>query len=121
MPDVTLRETPCGTRFMRKRRLVSRVQHEDPMASMANLFDAMLLLAVGLFIMALSSYGLGGLLTKKDFSLVTNHGKNNETIVTKHGSQITTLKRTNSSVTGVGQRVGSIFNVNGDLVYVPGQ
>ena len=121
MPGIAVRETPCKTRFMRKRRLVSRAQHEDPMASMANLFDLMLLLAVGLFIMALSSYGLGGLLTQKNFSLVTNPGTKDQQIVTKNGSQITTLKATSNAVTGVGKRVGSIFSVNGDLVYVPGQ
>ncbi len=121
MSDTTARDPACDMRFMRKRRLVSRAQHEDPMASMANLFDLMLLLAVGLFIMALSSYGLGGLLTQKDFSLVTNPGTQNERIVTKNGSTITTLKPTSNSVTGVGKRVGSIFSVNGNLVYVPGQ
>jgi hypothetical protein len=121
MSDTTARDPACDMRFMRKRRLVSRAQHEDPMASMANLFDLMLLLAVGLFIMALSSYGLGGLLTQKNFSLVTNPGTKNEKIIIKNGANIQKLTQTKNSVTGVGVPVGTLYKLtDGSVVYVPG-
>jgi hypothetical protein len=88
---------------------------------MANLFDLMLLLAVGLFITALSSYGLSGLLTQKNFSVVTNPGTKNENIVIKNGAQIQTLKRTNNQKTGTGIAVGTLYKLtDGSVVLVPG-
>lgn len=92
------------------------------MATMGNyLFDVALVLGVGLFIMALSSFGLSDLLSTHDLTLVKNPGKRNMTIITRKDGQITSYANTGEPVEGQGDVVGRIYRLSdGQLVYVPG-
>ena len=92
------------------------------MASMGNLFDIAILLAVGMLIMALSSFGLGDLLTKNNVTIAVNPGQKDMQIVTRQAGQITKLTPSGSNASGVGQFVGGIYRLqNGQFVYVQGQ
>jgi len=106
--------------FMRRRRLLSTVHHEDPMATMGNLFDIAILMGVGLLIMALSSFGLSDLLSNADTTIVKNPGKSNMEIVTRKGGKITRLKQTGQQSEGPGTAVGTVYRLqSGEMVWVP--
>jgi hypothetical protein len=106
--------------FMRRRRLLHSIHHEDPMATMGNLFDIAILLGVGLLIMALSSYGLSDLLSNADTTLVKNPGKPNMEIITRKGGKITRLKQTGKQTEGPGTPVGTVYQLqSGEMIWVP--
>lgn len=111
---------PPTTKFMRRRHLLHPIHHEDPMATMGNLFDIAILMGVGLLIMALSSFGLGDLLSKSDTTIVKNPGKQNMEIITRRGGKITRLKQTGTQAEGPGVAVGTVYKLqSGEMVWVP--
>jgi hypothetical protein len=106
--------------FMRRRRLLGTMHHEDPMATMGNLFDIAILMGVGLLIMALSSFGLSDLLSNTDTTIVKNPGKSNMEIVTRKGGKITRLQQTGQQSEGPGTPVGTVYRLqSGEMVWVP--
>ena len=120
--DETVREPERSQRsFMRRRHLLNPVHHEDPMATMGNLFDIAILMGVGLLIMALSSFGLSDLLSTDDTTIVKNPGKSNMEITTRQGGKITRLKQTGNKSEGPGTPVGTVYRLqSGEMVWVPG-
>lgn len=115
-------EMGSSLNFMRRRRMLNPTQHEGPMATMGNyLFDVALVLGVGLFIMALSSFGLSDVLSKHDMTIVKNPGKRNMTILTRKNGQVYTYTNTGQAASGQGDIVGKIYRLqDGKLIYVPG-
>jgi hypothetical protein len=106
--------------FMKRRRLLHPIHHEDPMSTMGNLFDIAILMGVGLLIMALSSFGLSDLLSNADTTIVKNPGKSNMEIVTRKGGKITRLKQTGQQTEGPGTPVGTVYRLqSGEMVWVP--
>ena len=121
MSDETGR-APGGPRqpFMRRKRLLNPVHHEDPMATMGNLFDIAILMGVGLLIMALSSFGLRDLLSNADTTIVKNPGKPDMEIITRKGGKITRLQQTGQQAEGPGTPVGTVYRLqSGEMVWVP--
>lgn len=106
-----------GLTFMRQRAGLRRSQGEDPMAMLANLFDVAILIGVGLLIFALSSFGLGDLLSKDDFTMVTNPGKDNQQIIQKTAGNIKVLSATHDTASGTGVPVGTVYRLQ-DGTYV---
>jgi hypothetical protein len=95
--------------------------HEDPMASMGNLFDVAILIGVGFMIVALSGFGLKELISNKDVTIVKNPGTAQMEIITKENGQIKTLKQTPQQAQGTGRAVGTVFELSdGRMVWVPG-
>lgn len=122
MPDIEIQRQagPSPLLFMRSKRLLSPTHHEDPMASMANLFDVAILMGVGLLIMALSSFGLRDLLSNNDMTIVKNPGKQDMQIISRQNGQITTLGRTGDTATGSGVPVGTVYKLtDGQMIWVP--
>ena len=106
--------------FQRRRRLLHPIHHEDPMATMGNLFDIAILMGVGLLIMALSSFGLRDLLSNADTTIVKNPGKPDMEIVTRKGGKITRLQQTGQQAEGPGTPVGTVYRLqSGEMVWVP--
>ena len=106
--------------FMRRRHLLNPVHHEDPMATMGNLFDIAILMGVGLLIFALSSFGLGDLLSNADTTIVKNPGKPDMSIITRKGGKITKLQQTGQQTEGPGTPVGTVYRLqSGEMVWVP--
>jgi len=106
--------------FMRRRRLLQPIHHEDPMATMGNLFDIAILMGVGLLIFALSSFGLGDLLSNTDTTIVKNPGKPDMSIITRKGGKITRLQQTGQQTEGPGTPVGTVYRLQtGEMIWVP--
>jgi hypothetical protein len=105
---------------MRRRRLLNPIHHEDPMATMGNLFDVAILMGVGLLIFALTSFGLGDLLSNADTTIVKNPGKPDMSIITRKGGKITRLQQTGQTSEGPGTPVGTVYRLqSGEMVWVP--
>jgi len=106
--------------FMKRRRMLGSSQDEDPMASMGNLFDIAILMGVGLLIMAMTSFGLGDLMSNKDTTIVKNPGKPNMEIITRKGGKITRLQQTGQQAEGQGMPVGTVYRLQtGEMVWMP--
>jgi hypothetical protein len=92
----------------------------DPLAGIVNLFDLGIVLAVAFLLAALQSVNLTDLLTKQNVTVVRTDASG-KTLITKEGDQIKTVRLSNKTVTGSGQRVGEVFRLSdGRLVYVQG-
>jgi hypothetical protein len=105
---------------LKRRRLLNPIHHEDPMATMGNLFDIAILMGVGLLIMALSSFGLRDLLSNADTTIVKNPGKPDMEIITRKGGKITRLQQTGQQAEGPGTPVGTVYRLqSGEMVWVP--
>ena len=90
----------------------------DPLDGLVNMFDVGLVLAVAFLLAALQSVNLTDLLTKKDVTVIQRTSAG-QTIVTKRGEKIRTLKLTDRQAVGSGERVGSVYRLpDGRLVYV---
>jgi hypothetical protein len=92
----------------------------DPLDGLVNLFDLGIVLAVAFLLAALQSVNLTDLLTRQNVTVVRTDASG-KTLITKQGDQIKTVRLSNKTVTGSGQRVGEVFRLSdGRLVYVQG-
>lgn len=122
MLDDETGRTPAAPQrsFMQRRHLLHPIHHEDPMATMGNLFDIAILMGVGLLIFALSSFGLGDLLSNTDTTIVKNPGKPDMSIITRKGGKITRLQQTGNQTEGPGTPVGTVYRLqSGEMIWVP--
>ena len=60
----------------------------NPLASMANLFDVAMVFAVALMVALVSFLQLPALLQDKDYTVITNPGKEDMEIIVKEGEEI---------------------------------
>jgi hypothetical protein len=92
----------------------------DPLDGLVNLFDLGIVLAVAFLLAALQSVNLTDLLTRQNVTVVRTDASG-KTLITKEGDQIKTVRLSNKTVTGSGERVGEVFRLSdGRLVYVQG-
>jgi hypothetical protein len=94
---------------------------EDPLAGVANLFDASIVFIVGLMITLFSVYNMGDLLAGEgEVTLVKTDARGMQEIVVKKGETITAYKLSGKTGTGNGERLGSAYRLaNGQIIYVP--
>ena len=109
---------------MRKRKnsFLNQIPEDDPIASVANLFDVAMVFAVALMVALVSRFSMTEMFTREDFTMVKNPGKENMEIITKKGEEITRYKSGNStnSEGNKGKRVGIAYELeNGEIIYVP--
>ena len=109
---------------MRKRKnsFLNQIPEDDPIASVANLFDVAMVFAVALMVALVSRVSMTEMFTREDFTMVKNPGKENMEIITKKGEEITRYKSGNStnSEGNKGKRVGIAYELeNGEIIYVP--
>jgi hypothetical protein len=93
----------------------------DPLDGLVNLFDLGIVLAVAFLLAALQSVNLTDLLTKTNVTVLrTDAG--GQTVIVKEGDTVKTVKLSNQTVTGTGQRLGEVYRLSdGRLVYVKGK
>ena len=94
----------------------------DPMATVSNLFDVAMVFAVALMVALVTRFNMQEMLSKEDFSIVKNPGKENMEIITKKGQRIDTYKASEneSSDKTKGKRVGTAYQLeNGEIIYIP--
>ncbi|MDX6679440.1 MAG: hypothetical protein QOE31_3492 [Solirubrobacteraceae bacterium] len=93
----------------------------DPLDGLVNLFDLGIVLAVAFLLAALQSVNLTDLLTKTNVTVLRTDASG-QTIIVKEGDQVKTVKLSDKTVTGTGQRLGAVYKLSdGRLVYVQGK
>jgi hypothetical protein len=96
-------------------------EYDDPMSSVANLFDVAMLFALGFMVMLLTYLSIPEVLTQTDMVIVKNPGQQNMEVIVKSGEQIEKLDMSNATVeleiVGV---VGTIYETkDGGMIYAP--
>jgi hypothetical protein len=98
-----------------------RQANDDPLSTVANLFDISMVFAVALLLALFSAVMVPELVTSSDeLTIVKNPGRPDMEIIMKKGVKIDRYRATNQEVTGRGQRLGVAYRLpTGDVVYVP--
>ncbi len=106
-----------------RRNILRREEDTDPMSVVSNLFDVAMVFAVALMVALVTRYNMTEMLSKEDFTVVKNPGKDNMEIITKEGDKINryTPSEDQSQQDGRrGKRVGIAYELeNGEIIYVP--
>lgn len=95
---------------------------DDPMGSVANLFDVAMVFAVALMVALVTRLGMTEILGSEDFTMIKNPGKDNMEIITREGQEIKryTPAEDQQSSGSRGRRVGVAYQLeNGEIIYVP--
>ncbi len=94
---------------------------EDPLAGVANLFDASIVFIVGLMITLFSVYNMGDLMSGEgSVTMVKTDESGMQEIIVKEGETITAYRVTGEEGTGDGERLGSAYRLaDGQIIYVP--
>lgn len=99
------------------------MEDDDPMSVMGNIFDVAMVFAVALMVALVTRYNMTEMLSKEDFTMVKNPGKENMEIITKEGTKInkyTPSQDQSSSSKKKGKRVGVAYELeNGEIIYLP--
>ncbi|MGM9846570.1 MAG: DUF2149 domain-containing protein [Muribaculaceae bacterium] len=107
---------------MRRRRLLLD-DDSDPMSVVSNLFDVAMVFAVALMVALVTRYNMTEMLSKEDFTMVKNPGKENMEIITKEGEKIsryTPSENQDAKNSKLGKKVGIAYQLeNGEIIYVP--
>ncbi len=113
------RITP-NSKSQRYKQLLGAVD-EDPLATVANLFDVAMVFAVALILAMFTALSVPELLTSKDdITIIKNPGKDNMEIITKQGVKIDHYQISEEEIGGNGQRLGVAYQLpSGEVVYVP--
>jgi hypothetical protein len=98
-----------------------RRRDEDPMSSVANLFDVAMVFALGLMVMILLYLSIPEVLTQTDMTIVKNPGQQNMEVIVKSGERIEKLDMMNETVqTEIVSEMGRIYRTEGGgMIYVP--
>jgi len=94
---------------------------EDPLAGVANLFDASIVFIVGLMITLFSVYSMGDLMSgESEVTMVKTDANGQQEIIVKKGQTVKAYKLSGPTGTGNGERLGSAYRLaNGQIIYVP--
>ncbi|NIB38891.1 DUF2149 domain-containing protein [Pseudomaricurvus alkylphenolicus] len=110
---------------MKRRKNPGLQEHfdNDPMASVASLFDIAMVFSVALMAAIVSYLDIEDLLFSEQFTVVKNPGESNMEIITRKDGQILRYQATeNASGTsqGNGKRVGTAYQLeSGEIIYLP--
>lgn len=105
-----------------KRNLLKKEEDSDPISVVSNLFDVAMVFAVALMVALVTRYNMTEMLSKEDFTMVKNPGKENMEIITKEGEKINRYTPSeNQQQSGIrGKKVGIAYELeNGEIIYVP--
>lgn len=94
---------------------------EDPLSSVANLFDVSIVFIVGLMITLFSVYNMGDLVdSQSEVTMVKSNAQGQREIIVKKGQTITAYKMTGKTTKGNGERLGTAYRLaDGQIIYVP--
>ncbi len=105
-----------------RRNLLKKEEDSDPISVVSNLFDVAMVFAVALMVALVTRYNMTEMLSKEDFTMVKNPGKENMEIITKEGEKINryTPSADQSKSGKKGKKVGIAYELdNGEIIYVP--
>lgn len=108
----------------RKRRMESMtsVHREDPLAGVANLFDASIIFAVGIMIALIQAFSLTQMLDpNSEFTIVKKDAATGQIeVIEKKQKEIKVKKMSADEKSGAGLRLGVAYQLpDGSVVYVP--
>ena len=108
---------------MKYLRRTETVQHHDmdPLAGVANLFDASIVLIVSMMIALFMSYNMLEMMDEKSEVTITKKNEQGEIeVITKQGKEVKVQKVTDQKLSGEGMRLGTAYQLSdGRVVYVP--
>lgn len=105
-----------------RRNLLKKEEDSDPISVVSNLFDVAMVFAVALMVALVTRYNMTEMLSKEDFTMVKNPGKENMEIITKEGEKINRyIPSEDQQKSGKrGKKVGIAYELdNGEIIYVP--
>lgn len=113
-------ERRADQRHTRHRRLLDGMD-DDPLSSVANLFDVAMVFAVALILAMFTALSVPELLTSTDdIAIVKNAGRPDMEIIMKKGVKIDRFRMTEEVSQGNGQRLGTAYLLpSGEVIYVP--
>ncbi len=117
---MTRRNRSPGGLFSRHGHLLED-HDEDPLTSVANLFDVAMVFAVALLLALVSYYSLPVLLSAQDeLTILKNPGKANMEVIHRQGVKLEHYRVTRQTLGGEGVRLGTAYRLKtGEVVYVP--
>lgn len=107
---------------MRTRNRLLQQGDDDPMQTVANLFDVAMVFAVALMVALVTHFNMSEFFSKENFTMIKNPGKDNMEIITKEGQQIKHYTPSDEQqISGKrGRKVGVAYQLeNGEIIYVP--
>lgn len=109
--------------MIRKRRLFTDTDDNDPLSVLTNLFDVAMVFAVALMVALVTRFDMTEMFSKEDFTMVKNPGTEQMEIITKKGDKIekyTPSKDKEQSNGSKGKKVGIAYQLeSGEIIYVP--
>jgi len=109
-------------RFLKRRKFERYEQPlEDPIAGVANLFDASVVFIVSMMIALFMAYNMLDLIDPKSEVTITKKTTDGKIeIITKKAREIKAKKVTDKRLSGEGERLGTAYQLkNGRIIYVP--
>ena len=107
---------------MKRNNLLHSGEEDNPMATVANLFDVAMVFAVALMVALVVRFNMTELLGNEDFTMIKNPGQDDMEIITREGQEIRryTPSEDQESSGKRGRRVGVAYELeNGEIIYVP--
>ncbi len=94
---------------------------EDPIAGVANLFDASIVFIVSMMIALFMAYNMMDLLDPtSEVTMMKKNANGEMEIITRKGREIKVSKVTDQKLSGRGERLGTAYKLpDGRVVYVP--
>lgn len=120
LPSV-LQEPASGYRYMKRRRRDRRENIPSPLSGLGLLFPVGLAFALAFTLAAFVGFGISDLLVADTFTMVTNPGGSDMTVVVKRNGQITKVGINDTTTAqGVGTLVGSFYRLaDGSVIWQP--
>jgi len=100
----------------RRKRTFEKYEDEDPLSSVANLFDVAMIFSIGFLIFALTHFGLAEMLTQEKVTIVKytmdENMEEKVEIIIKEGEKIEIHNTTKEVVTTSGTKLGTIYETS---------
>lgn len=108
-------------RYLHKRRAAYGDHGEDPLAGVANLFDASIVFIVAMMLALFSAWNMLDLLDPRSEVTIAKKGADGKVeVLTKKGAEITVSRVSDKPLSGAGTRLGTAYRLpDGKVVYVP--
>ncbi len=119
-PPSRLRQLRAGNRI--RSNFLDGEADDDPLSSLANLFDAAIVFAVALMVALVSYLQVPALLKDKDYTIITDPGTPDMEIIVKEGQEIKHYEASDATGAGQGQLLGQAYQLpDGRVIYVPAE
>ena len=110
-------------RYLNRHRFSRRNDNagDDPLAGVANLFDASIVFIVAMMLALFSAFNMLDLLDPQSEVTIARKGADGKVeVLTKKGSEIKVTRVSDKKLSGAGTRLGTAYQLpDGKVVYVP--